>query len=185
MLAAQLKERTREEHALLERKMLDRISSIAKASDYVDLLSLLYGYYAAVESQLTKYFQDPSRADLLRRQKACRILEDMTIFAPGHQRPALCVKLPEVNSFYNALGVLYVLEGSTLGGRIIARLISRKLGVDSGLNFFLSYGNDVDKMWASFKLILQEPFTPEQKAEVVAGALQTFRTFNYWLSEHE
>ena len=185
MFDAQLKERTREEHALLERKMLDRISSIAEASDYVNLLSLLYGYYAAVENQLTKYFQDPSRIDLLRRQKAFRLLDDMAIFSPGYPPPALCARLPEVTSFHAALGVLYVLEGSTLGGRIIARLISRKLGVNSGLNFFLSYGNDVDKMWASFKLILQEPFSPEQKAEVVAGALQTFRTFNYWLSKHE
>jgi heme oxygenase (biliverdin-IX-beta and delta-forming) len=185
MLDVQLKEHTRDKHALLEKLLLGRITNIAEVSDYVALLSLLYGYYAAIENELTLYLRDSSHADFLSRRKADKILGDIALHAPGHKKPPLCARLPEVSSFHTALGVLYVLEGSTLGGRIIAQLISRKLNVAAGLNFFLSYGDEVDKMWASFKAVLREPFTREQESEVIAGAIETFETFYYWMSEHE
>lgn len=184
MLDMRLKEHTRREHAMLEKKLLHRISMISKVSDYVALLSLLYGYYAAVEDRLTEHVS-ASKADFVARRKAARILDDMAVHATDYQVPTPCARLPNVNSFHSALGVLYVLEGSTLGGRIIAQLISRKLAIDSGLSFFLSYGDDVELMWISFKDILRGPFSPEQEQDVLAGALETFETFNYWLTEHE
>ncbi len=185
MLDIQLKEQTRKDHALLEKKLLDRISAIAHVPDYVALLSVLYGYYSAVENKLACVFENQSAADFFNRRKAARILDDIAFHVPDYQQPVLCARLPEVTSFHSALGVLYVLEGSTLGGRIIAQLISRKLDVDAGFTFFLSYGDDVDTMWSSFKRVLQEPYSSEQETEVITGALQTFRTFYYWLSEHE
>lgn len=185
MLDVQLKEQTRQEHLQLEKKLLSRISEIDTVSDYVDLLAVLYGYYGAVENVLTHHLRDTTGIHFHERLKAARLLEDIAIYSPNHPTPSLCPRVPQIASFYSALGVIYVLEGSTLGGQIIAKLISRKLNVASGLNFFLSYGDDVERMWASFKDVLRKPCTPGQQTEAVAGAKQTFQTFNSWLSEHE
>lgn len=185
MLDVQLKQQTKRDHALLEKELLNRISTITDFNDYVALLSMLYGYYSAVENKLAIFFGNGSAADFVRRRKAAKILDDMAVYAPDANVPVLCARLPEVTSFYSALGVLYVLEGSTLGGQIIAQLISRKLNIHLGLSFFLSYGDEVYPMWDAFKKILQQPYSHEQQEEVIAGALQTFQTFYYWLKEHE
>jgi heme oxygenase len=185
MLDVQLKEQTRQEHLQLEKKLISRISEVDTVTDYVDLLAVLYGYYGAVENVLADYFRDTPAIHFHERRKAARLLGDIAIYSPSHPTPRLCSRVPHIASFYSALGVMYVLEGSTLGGQIIAKLISRKLNVASGLNFFLSYGNDVERMWASFKDLLRKPYTSAQQTEAVAGAKQTFQTFNSWLSEHE
>lgn len=185
MLDIQLKEQTRKDHALLEKKLLDRISTIEDVNDYVALLSVLYGYYSAVENKLALFFENEDAAEFQRRRKAARILDDMAAYAPDARVPVLCTNLPEVTSYHSALGVLYVLEGSTLGGRIIAQLIMRRIDVHLGLTFFLSYGDEVGAMWDSFRKVLKEAYSPEQQKEVIAGALQTFRTFYHWLREHE
>jgi len=48
-----------------------------------------------------------------------------------------------------ALGMLYVMEGSTLGGQVIARSLSRSLGLTEthGAAYFHSYGSAVVPRW--------------------------------------
>ena len=53
----------------------------------------------------------------------------------------------------DGLGVLYVTEGATLGGRFLARRLEDHLGVDaaSGAAHFLSYGDERGPMWRRYR----------------------------------
>jgi len=56
---------------------------------------------------------------------------------------ALREALPQLASLGRAFGVLYVLEGSTLGGRHIALALEKRLGLTAGNGamFFNAYGD--------------------------------------------
>lgn len=73
-------------------------------------------------------------------------------------------------------GVMYVVEGSSLGGMHL----SRKLGHLPGENhrFFTGYGSDTMPNWASFVTWLNKTVTRQEDMELAAGtAVETFRWF--------
>jgi len=184
MLHAQIKAHTREDHAALEKKLMQRIARIEDRVDYVALLVLLYGYYSALERAINPFALNriDNYAD---RRKASKIYDDVKSLMPQFANFPLCETLPKIDSFNSALGALYVMEGSTLGGPIIKRIISAKLGSDDGFTFFLSYGEKVQLMWERFKQHLEGPFSTYDEVEIVNAARETFNTFNHWLSAHD
>jgi heme oxygenase len=60
--------------------------------------------------------------------------------------------IPGVISTPFALGFMYVMEGSKLGGKVIYKHINRTLGYtpDSGARFIADYGNDTFVFWKAF-----------------------------------
>jgi heme oxygenase len=78
-----------------------------------------------------------------------------------------------------------VLESSTLGGQIIAGMVSRELDSLKSLSFFVGYGAETRRMWQSFKNFINRPFAAVQKLEIIAAAEDTFITLNHWIDKHE
>ena len=92
-----------------------------------------------------------------------------------------CANFPQaIASRSDAFGVLYVLEGATLGGQIIARRLQAALGVtaSTGGRFFQSYGPDVGPNWRRFVAML-DAFgeTSAEGDRVERAALATFGCF--------
>jgi len=83
-----------------------------------------------------------------------------------------------------ALGTLYVTEGATLGGQLISRQLERHLGLCDGRGyaFFQSYGSGIGVMWRRFLAELRRHDTPEMRPAIIAGAIDTFATFEHWLT---
>jgi heme oxygenase len=76
------------------------------------------------------------------------------------------------------LGPLYVLEGSTNGGKFLARVLERSLQIEdrAGLAYMDPYGDRQPEMWAEFKrLANQVELTPDQRDAVTEAARDTFR----------
>ncbi len=77
-----------------------------------------------------------------------------------------------------ALGGLYVLEGATLGGRVIARHLRRQLGNGLGAPAFLDFhGEGTSSGWKAFGVCLERltgtgVIVPDQ---VISGACAVFR----------
>ena len=74
-------------------------------------------------------------------------------------------------------GVLYVLEGSTMGGSILRKMIAEALGFTSGhgLNYYSVYGNEVRKHFMDFKSRMSEAYDGSgQEDRLVAAAQETF-----------
>jgi heme oxygenase len=87
-----------------------------------------------------------------------------------HVRPA--------GSIAWALGALYVLEGSTLGGLVIAHALRERFGdaIVGAMAFLAGRGPQTVPMWRRFKTALDAYGVafPEQADAVIAGARATF-----------
>ncbi|MCU7615017.1 biliverdin-producing heme oxygenase [Chryseobacterium sp. GMJ5] len=74
-----------------------------------------------------------------------------------------------------ALGAMYVIEGSTLGGNVIAKQLSKTEGFgEVTFNFFGCYHENTGLMWKNFKEILDHEVTEEQYSEVLSGARKIY-----------
>ena len=84
-----------------------------------------------------------------------------------------------------ALGTLYVIEGSTLGGRIIEKRLARALGVtpETGGRYYHAYGDARGPRWKAFQAGLDAygAAHPHQTDAVVEAAADTFDVFAAWL----
>ena len=180
MLSDILKEQTATEHQQLEVSLVRRLKGMEDISAYVQLLDVFYGYYAGVEPLLDKYLNDEVLPHYSRRRKAGLLLQDAQHFN-SHHHPELCDELPPVNNLYQAMGVMYVLEGSTLGGQIITKMIvkSLNLATTDGTMFFSGYGDNTQPMWASFRQALNH--YDDEAEQVVNAARATFVTFKNWI----
>jgi len=185
MLHPYLKERTALTHQALEQRMMALIHQIRSGEDYASFLRLMYGYYATVEDRIADFVGNRPPRDFKKRRKADRLLWDINQFStPGTMD--LCQDLPVVHSYASALGAMYVLEGSVLGGKIIARMIKGQLDAQEspGYSFFLGYGEDTGAMWQAFKEDLEQPFDDQEKEEVIQAAADTFVRFKQWIDTH-
>lgn len=182
MLNDQLRESTEPSHRALEKKMVSVIRRIRTAQDYVKFLKLMYGYYSAVERRVQEYVSD---TEIGKRRKAERLLDDISYFE-SISAPDVCKELPPICSHAEALGAMYVLEGSTHGGKTIARMIEDQAGIagPSGFSFFNGYGDENGKMWDEFKTLLNRPFDELEKLNLILTANRTFITFYNWIDKH-
>jgi heme oxygenase len=78
-----------------------------------------------------------------------------------------------------------VLEGSTLGGRVLYKHINKALGfeADSGAAYFCGYGADTAGKWRLFLSCLSDYAADQVAAErIIASAIRTFTQMDLWLS---
>ncbi|RFM29966.1 biliverdin-producing heme oxygenase [Deminuibacter soli] len=186
VLAEELKNYTKSAHAALEGRMIPAIKSIRTGGDYTRLLRLFYGYYAALETKIAPQVCD-KLPDFEARRKAQSILSDMAAIDGGSvAATTLCNTLPDITSYPQALGAMYVLEGSTLGGQIISNMIRQRLQEAGGaLSFFEGYGEQTAAMWQRFKLLLEDDFSETEKAALLYAANDTFVSFQKWIAAHD
>lgn len=77
------------------------------------------------------------------------------------------------------LGMLYVFEGSTLGGKVIKKKLSERIigeEPNEGLNYLSVYGNSVGRRFGMFiKTFNELEFTKEEQTLILIGANRTFQ----------
>lgn len=91
--------------------------------------------------------------------------------------------LPALRSAAQALGCQYVTEGSTLGGRDLARRLDHLFapGSADGRRFLLGYGAEHGAMWRDFCAALERcGDTKPRRDEMIATALAAFAAFGDW-----
>jgi len=156
----------------------------SSTSAYRDLLARLYGFHAVWEPRVEAVLPDP---ELFRgRQKTGHLINDLRALGMADSdigELSLCRSLMPLHSSAEAIGSMYVIEGSTLGGAIIARHVERGLGFDrrNGCSYFRCYGEDVGPMWKAFGAKLLVLCRPSESDAVVASANQTFEVLQAWL----
>jgi heme oxygenase (biliverdin-IX-beta and delta-forming) len=81
---------------------------------------------------------------------------------------------------------MYVLEGSTLGGKIISRMLLKQVpSLDGATTFFQGYQDDTMSMWQKFKTHLHASVDQSDAAETHRAATETFVKFKKWLEYHD
>ena len=154
-----------ETQARIEARLADRVTRGSLVADF-------YRFHAGLEAAvhpmiLTLHDDDPvrSRAEGIRRD-----LKDLGIAAPPVRPMAPPASMGE------ALGRIYVAEGSMLGGRIIRRRLTAQ-GIDlTGLAFLDPWGDDTGARWRGFIAVMERACV-EGVAEVdavVRGGMDGF-----------
>lgn len=182
-----IKEYTKKEHQELEKELVTQIKSIHSITAYIQLLSLFYHYYTPIEQGLEKWLANDDRIpDYAQRRKSNAILNDIT--ACGyHLHPSDSIPLvPNIDNFAAAIGAAYVIEGSTLGGTIIAKMISTQLNIPAtnGFSFFNGYGDATRAMWERFRAYLNALATTAEQENAAETARDTFVNFKIWANTY-
>jgi heme oxygenase len=179
-IVASVKLFTSNAHQELEALIVPKLSSIQSQDDYHSLLKCFYGYFKPVENVIEQFIDKNILPDIKQRRKATLILKDLD---DSDDDVLLCQDLPEINNTATALGAMYVLEGSTLGGRGITKMLL-KTGIfpSSQIQFFNGYGEHTGKMWVSFQNCLNEYCYKQGEAEeTLQTANDTFVYFKNWV----
>lgn len=186
-VAQTLKHQTEAAHLELEALMMPWLQAIATKEDYAQLLKGFYGYFSPLENAVAPFITTSILPDGAERRKATFILNDLAQLAVSTSELPLATHLPKIQSLPQALGALYVMEGSTLGGKGITKMLLKKEGLNLQLNslqFFGGYGEKTGPMWTAFVNVLNSFCgTDEEVAQMVASAAQTFSLFKTWLQE--
>ena len=150
---------------------------------YVALLRRLLGFHGAVERALAAAPSlHPFGIAIEERRRAPLLEADLDAMEAeaGSAAPPM---LPPASAAA-AMGWLYVVEGSTLGGRHLARGLDGLLGeAEAGRHFLLGHGARHGAMWrACCEAIEQCGATPGGMAAMIDGANDAFRCFEDWFA---
>jgi heme oxygenase len=153
-----LKAKTANSHKKLESLPVSAsiLSSDMKLSDYIHYLCLMHDVHNEVESIIFPLLSDV--IDNLELRKKTHLIED-DLFCLNHNKTVATrvFDITEINVPF-ALGILYVIEGATLGGRYILKNITTIQGLDKGkgISYFNGYGEKTGNYWKSFLIFLEE-----------------------------
>ena len=181
-MRARLRAATYQSHQQLESR-LALGSGVWTTPRYCELLSAMLGIYRPLERQLTALNWHGSGIAIAERCKASWICADLAYFGYTTSVPQ-CDFAPSAPTVEDGLGILYVLEGSTLGGQLILRELQPQLNIspEFGGRFFSSYGKQISSMWRQYIEALDRYATVPQAADTIErSAIDTFRAFDRWL----
>ncbi|NEM08859.1 biliverdin-producing heme oxygenase [Geodermatophilus normandii] len=175
---------TAAEHDQVE-AALDLMDPALDRDRLVGVLARLHAFWSAAEAGLddwaARHHADAAALDWARRRRTGLYAADLSALggSAGDDRP----DLPSVDGTDEALGRLYVLEGSTLGGTFIDRHLATLPGLAGGprVRAFSPYGEDTGAMWAAFRRFTRAHVDGGGDAgRVVAAARQTFAVLAEW-----
>ena len=192
VILEQLEQGTRDLHARIERQV-PLLDPALQIDTYRAFLESMLGFYQPFEDALAVFPWHRAGLDLDQRRKARLLIDDLQRL--GHDHGSLasirrCRDLPCPADLLEAMGCLYVVEGATLGGRILMRSVHRTLRLSpvSGCAFLASYGNAVGCMWRRFgeALVRAERTSTEAGTaaapSMVTAARDTFAKLDRWLA---
>jgi len=152
----------------------------------VEVVGRLHAFWTAAEAGLDAWARrEPADAETVcwsRRRRAHLFAGDLRALgaaptaAPGPD-------LPAVEDTDQALGRLYVLEGSTLGGTFISRHLAAlpALGQDVRLHAFSPYGTETGAMWHAYRRVARARVAAGgDAARLVGAAGSTFAALAAW-----
>jgi len=180
-----LRNETAEAHIALERIPVSAslLQPDVTVAQYAEYLKLMYDVVSGLERNVHPIISTVI-PDLEDRKKAKDIQSDLRYI--GYQTPENRTNIFDTdNSVAYNLGIMYVVEGSTLGGRFILKNIQSVLGFDeyNGASYFAGYGNKTGSMWKNFLSHLTG-FVSQTASEqqVIDGANQAFEAIHHHLS---
>lgn len=177
---SRLRAETRRAHDALEAD-LDIFRHLGSEAGRRGLARRFHGLHAGAEAALDPWLAAVPGLDYEARRRKPALDRDLAHF--GEEPPPPCPVAPPA-SRAEALGFLYVLEGSTLGGQVIRKQLL-KLGRSlDGLSFLDPYGTDTGQRWKGFLAVLDRECPPERPdaGEAAArGGVLGFTAARDWL----
>ncbi len=178
---AQLRAATQDAHARVEAApaLARLMAPDIMRYEYIAILQHMHALYSHLEPVVAVELETrPDAAAMLDGSRPRRLADDLAWFgAPTILPPPL----PELNGPEAALGALYVIEGSGLGGRVIGRHLAENLGVKAGAggSFFCGLDAETARLrWSRLGAVLASPAIGNASAaDSIAGAVKAFEFF--------
>lgn len=157
----------------LHRRIEERFDAVAELADPSSRAATIGRYatfYATAHAQLAAVLETVEGLDFRRRSLAWAPIRSLA--RGGEARR----DMPEPEDRCEALGRLYVVEGSTLGGRLILRDLRARGIADPGLSFLDPYGAAAGQVWRSLLAVLEREGSrgPGCLESMCRGAMQGF-----------
>ena len=169
-------------HQEVEQLLLPKLNAIKSPEDYAAILQTFYAFFHPVEEAIQAQISPAILPDMAKRRTALLIVDDLA-FLEMSIGPLPCKALPQITDSAQAFGAMYVLEGSTLGGRMISKMLSKNPALSLppvALNFFNGYKEETGKMWTAFVDVLNKQ---KDTDTIVHSANQTFYYLKNWMQE--
>ena len=183
-IVARLRSATGEAHARLEDR-LNIVEALAHPDGRRRLVARFFGLHAGAEPALAPLMSGLAGLDFAARDRAPLLERDIAALGLERGRVPVCpVEPPACEA--EALGFFYVLEGSTLGGRIIRREMEARGLSGDGLSFLDPYGPETGARWRAFLDVLRRRAPAGSRAAtdaVVRGGVAGFARTEAWLCE--
>ena len=184
-----LKNQTATAHKKLESLPVSAsiLSPQMKIVDYCLYLSLMFDVHYSTQEIIFPLLKNHI-TDLSEREKTQLIEKDLSFLKYTKHDTVSVFSKQDIDVPF-ALGIMYVIEGSTLGGRFILKNIETIPGLDQqeGVSYFTGYGNKTGSYWKTF---LNQLTAYEQQhncqAEIIQGAVYAFDSiYNHFLNSVE
>ena len=151
------------------------LSPNMKMDDYAHYLRLMYDVHYDVEENIYTLLST-TIDDLQERAKKNLIAEDLDFLNYNKPNPTPVFDTKNLTIAF-ALGIMYVVEGSSLGGRFILKNLETIQGLHEGkgVSYFTGYGNKTGSYWKTFLNFLTA-YEEEYQCgdEIIEGAIFAF-----------
>ena len=179
-----LRRKTLEQHRDLDRGLAYLLSARLSPERYSDLLAALFGFYVPLEHSLESWAAASPPLGLALHRRADLLRRDLRAFERNAELCPISAELPALTSLDHVAGVIYVVEGASLGGQVIARQLRQRLGVgpDNGAAFFTGDGAGTAARWTQVLAWLEDQGRDRRRREsMAAAASETFGALSSWL----
>lgn len=173
MLSERLKNETAEAHKKAEGG-LPFFKQDFTVDQYKSMLQRLHDLYQPLEKSLATHLDGKVDLNLSERLNKADLLKadlsELGLFETTSKSKFT------ISSVEAAIGTLYVIEGSTLGGQIISKKLKSSLQLsEPQMQFFRGYGDKTGPMWQKFKTFLDSESVGSYNSDkIVAGAEEAF-----------
>lgn len=180
----QLKAATSTTHDSLDKRVM-AADIFANRDNFARFLRVQYRFHRDIDALYSHAGLLALVPDLAERRRLPRISHDLLDLGsdvPAETAPAVDagITLPE------ALGWLYVAEGSNLGGTVLFKLARERLqlGADFGARHLAAHADGAARHWRSFTAVLDAAeLAAAHEALVVEGARTAFQTVRAYVDE--
>lgn len=184
-LRKRLKEETKSLHDKIEQTFLFKkiLQQEITLRDYHLLIKKFYGFIRPCEDLIGSLI---CKSVIENRKKKPWLEQDLHALKISNNEDtkfSICYDLPVLTEHEHVLGYLYVMEGATLGGQIISKMLKAQLQItqDKGGRFFYGYGDETKMMWAEFCSFLCSIDDPQQQNKIIHSASNTFNRLHQWM----
>jgi heme oxygenase len=183
-----LREKTREVHGRLHGLPLFEplLEREVTREGYLAILSVLYGFHEPIEGALCEADGTPSAMTHRRRVHLLRNdLRDLGLSVEAIEAIPLASAPAKLDDPGRFLGALYVREGSTLGGRMMAKRLDHlcEPGRVDGRRFLSGTVHD-PRLWLECCAALEQAADVGQLETMITAAHETFAVFEAWAAKN-
>jgi len=175
-LHALLRAATKQPHHALDHHplLVPLMRAAPQLADYAAALAALHGIHVLAEAAIMAFLAPrPGLFDYTPRRRLSALQADLAQL--GKAPPvASAMTLPTPGNVGALVGMLYTLEGSTLGGRFIYRHLHKCLGDAVPLSFFAGYGDASAQRWEEFWQFADAQCPPAEFPDAARSAVQLF-----------